>query len=294
MVAPVREKRGRTSLVALASCGLLLAAAASGCGSDEWPGSKEVHVGVKADQPGTGYRTGPYGSRSGFDIRIADMVANTLGKKLKFEDVSSGERETALGGETPHFVIATFSINDDRLAGKTVKPAVDFVGPYAKTHSGILVRKEDISPIRELPDLEGKNVCTWPGTTSGDMVSNVLPSHHEVEGDDAGDCVRRLTEGDGVDAVFTDTLILQGFAQDDDSLQVVKPNSGTFQYYGIALPKGHRDVCERVKEGLVRYMNSGKWDTDFKDNFESIKNVGMYKTTPRQVDRFSCRDKVGR
>ncbi|MEU2668044.1 hypothetical protein ABZ622_04100 [Streptomyces sp. NPDC007164] len=85
-------------------------------------------------------------------------------------------------------------------AGWQARAAIDFVGPYAKTHSGILVRKEGPPRIRELSD----------------------------------------------------------------------------------------------KEGLVRYMDSGGWDDDFKANFDSIKNTGMYKPTPRQADEFSCRDKVGR
>ncbi|MFF8917736.1 transporter substrate-binding domain-containing protein [Streptomyces sp. NPDC015032] len=249
---------------------------------------------MKADQPGTGYKNGTYGSYSGFDIRIAYMAAGALGKEPKFDDVASDERQTALGRETPHLVVATFSITDDRLAGKTTKPAVDFVGPYAKTQSGILVREGDRPGIHDLPDLKDKRVCTWPGTTSGVMASDVLPHYQEVEADDAGDCVRRLTGKQGVDAVFTDTLLLQGFAQKDKSLEVVAPKSGNFQYYGIALPKGHRDACEKIKGELKRYMGSGDWDRDFSTNFPSIKNMGAYKPTPLQVEKFSCRDKVGR
>ncbi|MEU9318894.1 transporter substrate-binding domain-containing protein [Streptomyces sp. NPDC048295] len=286
------------SRIAMVGCGLLLLAAASGCGSDEWPATKEVHIGVKADQPGTGYRNGTYGEYTGFDIRIAHMTAGVLGKKAKFFDVPSDERQTAVGSD--NLVVATFSIIDDRLSGKPTGPAVDFVGPYAKTLSGILVRTGDDPGIHELSDLEGKRVCTWPGTTSGAIApevlpySDLLPHYQKVEGDDAGDCVRRLAENDDVDAVFTDTLLLQGFAQEDPNLEVVKPETGTFQYYGIALPKGHRDVCEKIKEGLRQYMDSGKWDEDFATNFHSIKNKGAYKPTAGQVEKFSCQDRVGR
>ncbi|SFY36574.1 transporter substrate-binding domain-containing protein [Streptomyces atratus] len=277
------------SRIALAGCGLFFLAATSGCGSDEWPATEEVHIGVKVDQPGTGYRNGTYGAYTGFDIRIAYMAAGALGKEPKFFAVPSDERQTAVGRD--NLVVATFSIIDDRLIGKS---AVDFVGPYAMTHSGILVRKADRPGIRDVSDLKDKRVCTWPGTTSGVTASRAIPKYLTAEGSDAGDCVRKLTKKQGVDAVFTDTLLLQGFAQEDKSLEVVKPKSGTFQYYGIALPKGHRDGCEKIKEELKRYMNSGKWDIDFASIFHSINKKGDYKPTTEQVDKYSCQDKVGR
>ncbi|MEU3216034.1 transporter substrate-binding domain-containing protein [Streptomyces sp. NPDC006971] len=281
----------KLSRVALACCGTLLLATSTGCGSDEWPQGKKVRISVKADQPGTGYQEGKYGPRTGFDIDIARVAAEALGKEPDFSNVASDKRDVAIGEGDADLVVATFSINDDRLSGK-YGPAVDFVGPYAKTSSSILVREEDYSDVQKTDDLEGRKVCTWPGTTSGVVASENLPTHESIEGTDAGDCVNKLNQGD-VDAVFTDALLLHGFTKVYPNLQVVDLDSGNFQYYGIALPKGHRDVCEKIKAELKKYVGSHDWAQAFRESLRGSDPV-TYQPAPGDIDKYSCRDEVGR
>lgn len=295
MVAAVNK---RFSEISLGCCCLLLLAAASGCGSDEWPTTKKVRISVKADQPGTGYRKETYGAREGFDIVIANMAARALGKEPYFNDVASDARQTVIANDDADLVVATFSINDERLAGDgDSQSAVDFVGPYAKTQSGILVRGKEYPGTPKDVNLAGKRVCTWPGTTSGVTAPNAIDSRYtRVEGSDAGDCVRRLrSKGSGrVDAVYTDAMLLYGFTQEYDDLKVVDPGLGTFQYYGIALPKGHRDVCNKIKKALKKYIGSGAWDQDFKNSLKSIDKSLTYKPSLDDIDTYSCKNKVGR
>lgn len=282
--------RSMLSRVALACCGSLLLATSTGCGSDEWPQGKKVRVSVKADQPGTGYQEGAYGPRTGFDIDIARVAAEALGKEPEFSNVASDKRDVVIGEGDADLVVATFSINDDRLSGRD-GPAVDFVGPYAKTSSSILVRDEDRFDVRKTADLKGKRVCTWPGTTSSLVATENLPQHESVEGTDAGDCVRKLARGDA-DAVFTDALLLHGFTRKYPKLQVVDLETGNFQYYGIALPKGHRDVCEKIKAELKKYVGSHDWAQAFRGSLPG--NPVTYQPAPGDIDKYSCRDKVGR
>src|SRR5439155_15739706 len=63
-------------------------------------------VGVKFDQPNLGYKDAD-GTRCGFDIEIAQLIASKLGvdpSKIEYKEIASANRETAIkGGEIDYY-----------------------------------------------------------------------------------------------------------------------------------------------------------------------------------------------
>lgn len=295
MVAALRATLPRAVLTC---CVLLALAAATACQTaDDWPKGDHVQIGVKSDQPGTGYMA-KYPPHTGFDIKIAEVAAKALGKEPSYQVVPSEERQTSLDGEHGlDLVVATYSINNDRLTGANGMPAHDFVGPYATTYAGFLVRKKG-KRIRALKDLRGTQVCTWTGTTSMDTLKDRIPGLVPVGKRNASDCVESLLKG-RVAAVFTDQLLLYGFTGPYPELEVVPDLTiGSAEHYGIGLPKGHRGACEKIKEALKDYVSSGGWTRDFTDELQPIREAdphweSHYKPTSTQIDTYSCRDKLG-
>ncbi|MEV7866280.1 transporter substrate-binding domain-containing protein [Streptomyces sp. NPDC088124] len=292
-----RSRTIRTGAAVAALAGASLA----GCSSEPTSLFAEgrIEVGAKSDQPGTSYS--PHdGEFNGFDVTVAREVLDRVGvKSPDFEGVLSKNRARALHEGDVQLVAATYSITKDRMTPKSKSgdgEGLDFVGPYASTQQGILVRSEDSGNYKSLRDLSGRLVCVWQGTTSaavlGGKAYGDIPTVTET---DARDCVRKLREG-AVDAVSTDQLILYGFMEDDSSLTVERALTfGPFNDYGIAMAKGHREDCKKLQQALMDYAGSNDWDRDFQNNLPRVPKASRDEARPTDddIETYSCRDKPG-
>ncbi|MFJ2090290.1 transporter substrate-binding domain-containing protein [Streptomyces sp. NPDC087901] len=276
----------------------LLYVTVTGCSSD--PPSilgDHTEVGAKSDQPGTSFS--PHdGEYNGFDIAVVGTLMNMLGYDTpRFSGVLSKNRARLLHDGDVQLVAATFSITPTRMAPRSKGgDDLDFVGPYASTHQGFLVRANDRS-IRNLGDLDGKVVCVWEGTTSANELSKAAYDKivKRTE-DDANYCVNALKEKE-VDAVSTDQLILYGFMQANPSLKVVpgikfgEPND-----YGIAMAKGHRKDCVRLRDKLTEYVRQAtSWERDFQNSLPAVPKAvrDEAKPTESEISALSCVDEPG-
>lgn len=267
---------------------------ATACGASEPPSlfaSGKVSVGAKNDQPGTGvvhnYKF------SGFDVTVAQEILKSVGAEPDFGIVPSEDRSAVLTGKKKDLVAATFSITVDRM--KTL----DFAGPYASTYQGIMVRKND-HRFRKPEDLFGKSVCTWPGTTSATTLESPAYSRIAVyERPDASSCIEDLKVKKVADAVSTDQMILYGFTQENPDLRVVPDITyGSANYYGIAMDKGHRKDCLKLRDALRDYVSGNDWSHDFSTALWSIPKADAtwetdYKPRLETIDALSCRDQPG-
>ncbi|MER5639497.1 transporter substrate-binding domain-containing protein [Kitasatospora sp. NPDC002227] len=244
-------------------------------------------IGVKNDQPGTSVWS-EY-KRTGFDILVARRAAGAEGlavNKIAFNDLSSDDRVPALKDGRVDLVVATFSITDERQRD------IDFVGPYAVTRQGFMVRKGSPA-VRSVDDLAGKPVCAWTGTTSLDVLRNQYPKIHTQELADAQSCISALRTG-SVFAVSTDQLILHGFAHLDPSLVVVPDVTvGAPNRYGIGIGKAHRADCLDLAKKFAEYVGSSDWVEDFKQSFPDLTAGDAwtaFQPKPQQVTAMSCSD----
>ncbi|MFE2040563.1 transporter substrate-binding domain-containing protein [Streptomyces sp. NPDC059477] len=283
--------RGRALAIALAV--VLVGTSAAACGDPDptFLGRSRITIAHKNDQPGTSYK--PDYNYSGFDYLLGTRILDELGLKDPSRpiDVPSEERVTAITTREADLVIATFSITEERMA------EIDFVGPYAITYQGFIVGK-DGGDIHTVEDLDGRSVCTWKGTTSEQVLAR--PAYEDIDLDvlgDASDCFDELREGRS-DAVSTDQLILYGFADHyaDEGLRVLPGQTvGPPQYYGIGMPKGYREDCERLREIVKRYVDSSDWLADIKETLRLIPEnetdwQTQYRPSAAAIDSRSCRD----
>ena len=195
------------ALVVLAACG-------SGGGSGPnptpapvagAPGGK-LTIGVPFDEPGLGVRTGD--AYTGFDVDTAVYIAGALGvtrDNITWKEANADQRQQLLESGGADLIVSTFSITDQR------KQVVDFAGPYFVAHQDLLVRRND-TEITGPEALDGKTLCSVPGTTSAAYVtSHFLGNIKLTEKPRFSDCVTALANSE-VDAVTTDDVILAGFA----------------------------------------------------------------------------------
>jgi len=217
----------------------------------------EVTIGVKFDQPGIGFKGATDDVPTGFDPEMGKIIAGQLGLEpdaIKWVETISDNREPFLQEGTVDFVIASYSITDER------RQVVGQAGPYYVTGQSLLVAADDDS-INGPDDLDGKKVCSVTGSTS------IATVEEEYGAEPAGfdtysECVDQLKNG-SVDAVTTDGAILLGYAAEDpDALKVVgEPFSE--ERYGIGYNKDQPELCEFLNETITTAFEDGSFQKAF-------------------------------
>ena len=260
----------------------VLALALAGCGSDGGSGDTEatvvenpqfpqgsqmaqyaqsgkITIGVKYDQPGTGFLEPGSDTPSGFDVEMAEYVAGQLGvppEGITWKETVSDNREPFLQNGTVDLVLASYSIDPERRA------IVGQAGPYYVTGQQLLVREEDKNKITGPDDLQGVKTCSVTGSTSLETVQTEYGAN-PVPFDTYSACVRQLTAGT-VDAVTTDGAILLGYeAQDPEALEVVGPEFSTERYAIGYFPPDDTQMCEFLNDTIQQSYKDGYWQQAF-------------------------------
>ncbi|AXI79726.1 glutamate ABC transporter substrate-binding protein [Peterkaempfera bronchialis] len=232
-------------------------------------------VGAKADQPNLGFEDVTSGTRSGFDIEIAKMVAADLGfspDKIEFKTIPSTNRETAISGGEVDYYVGTYTINDER------KKSISFAGPYYVAGQDLLVG-QDNSDITGPESTKGKKVCSASGSTSIDRIKTY--GAEIVAFDTYSQCVDKLLDK-SVDAVTTDDAILKGYgAKYEGKLKVVgKPFSE--EPYGVGLNKDDKALRDAINNALEAHEKNGDW----KKAYDATLGKSGADATPPQLARY--------
>ena len=102
---------------------------------------------------------------------------------ITWKEANADQRQQLLESGGADLIVSTFSITDQR------KQVVDFAGPYFVAHQDLLVRRND-TEITGPEALDGKTLCSVPGTTSAAYVtSHFLGNIKLLEKPRFSDCV---------------------------------------------------------------------------------------------------------
>ena len=229
----------------------------------------ELKVGVKYDVPPFGFKNPQSEEIEGFDVDIAQRLADELGVELNAIEAISDNRIPFLIDGTVDLVASTMTITTDRDA------EIDFSEPYFIAHGRILVPKD--SDIQGIEDLAGKKVCTAIGSTYEAIIKEQAPKADLELVELYSDCYENLKNG-AVDAISTDDVILTGMIIQDDSLHMVGDELSV-EPYGIGIPDGDTEMKEFVDGVLADMFEDGSWDEIY------TEWVGTYTDTePEQPD----------
>jgi glutamate transport system substrate-binding protein len=270
----------RRIIVAAAAAALVLA----GCGDDEEPATVEeapsfaagstmariadagtVKVGTKFDQPGFGFK-GISDDPEGFDVEIAKIIAGKLGvavDKIEWVETVSAVREEVIEQGKVDFVVATYTINDER------KQRVTFAGPYYSAGQQIMV-KSDNSTITGPDSLKAnptQRICSVTGSTPAENIRPYLASPDQLRLlPKYEDCEAALKNGtDNIAAMTTDNVILLGFVSESDGAYKLVGEQFTEEPYGIGVKKGDTAFCEFINTTLKEASDDGSYAKAWND-----------------------------
>jgi glutamate transport system substrate-binding protein len=238
----------------------------------------KVTVGTKFDQPLFGLKN-LEGKPEGFDVEIAKLIAGEMGispDNITWVETVSANREPFIQQDKVDFVVATYTINDER------KQTVDFAGPYYEAGQDIMVAKGNPEGIAGPDDLAGKKVCSVTGSTPAENIRENYPEADLTEFDVYSKCAEALKNGQ-VQAVTTDNVILLGLiSQDEEAFELVdKPF--TKEPYGIGVKKGDTEFRNFINDTLEKIEQDGRWLAAWD---ATAGKVAPAKPTPPAVDRY--------
>lgn len=246
-------------------------------------GEGKLVVGTKYDQPGFGLRNPTTQELEGFDIEIAQLIAQRIfggtkeeaAQKIEFKEAVSKNREPFIQNGDVDIVVATYTINDTR------KQVVDFAGPYFVAEQDIMV-KNDNTEIQSVEDLDGKKVCTVKGSTSEKNLMAKAPQAEVTLFEGYSQCAEALTDG-RVEAVTTDNTILAGLVQASGGQFKLLKAPFSEEPYGIGLKKGDDAFRNFINDVLDEIYESGEWEEAFSSTLGAI---GLETPEPPEVDRY--------
>jgi len=226
----------------------------------------EITIGVKYDVPPFGLNNPQSGEVEGFDVDLANYIAERLGVEATFREATSDNRIPLLVDGTIDLILSTMTITEERDL------EIDFSEPYYVANGDVLVPEG--SEIASLDDLNGQRVCTALGSTYADTIEKEAPDADLRLVDLYSECFDQVQTG-SVDAVSTDNVILTGMVIQDESLELLGLDFTT-EPYGIGIPEGDTEFKEFVDESVAEYIDSGAWQDSY-DNW-----VGQYVDEEQQ------------
>ena len=206
-------------------------------------------AGVKYDVPPFGLNNPQSGEVEGFDVDLAQYIADKLGVELTTREATSDNRIPLLVDGRIDLILSTMTITEERDL------EIDFSEPYYVANGDVLVPEG--SEIQALDDLNGQRVCTALGSTYADTIEKEAPQADLRLVDLYSECFDQIQTGN-VDAVSTDNVILTGMVIQDPSLEILGLEYTT-EPYGIGIPEGDAEMKQFVDDTLAEYIDSGAW-----------------------------------
>lgn len=209
-----------------------------------------IIVGVKTDTRPFGYLEN--GKNVGFDVEIARYIAKDIfhdPSKVEFVQVTPSNRLYFLNVEKVDMVVATMTTSPERRA------IINFSKPYFVAGQALLVRAG--SPIKNLADLDNKNVGVLYGSTAEKNIRMLIPSVNVYGYKTYHDAYRALKAGT-IQGITSDDTILRNYALTDSSVKLL-PKRYTRELYAIGVRKGDdtKNLLKLIDMNISNMVNDG-------------------------------------
>ena len=217
---------------------------------DEIKEKGKLTVGTSADYPPYEFHTEIDGVDTivGFDIAIAQAIADDLGVELEIVDMSFDNLLMSLASGEFDMVIAAITSNEER------EKAVDFSVPYLVSKNLILVKTENAGKYKTIDDLAGAKGGAQTGTITYDRCVQYVGEATTVGLSKVQDLVMELQAGK-LDLLFLDYMTVLTYAEVKDDLEAVDVNiPSDAEGYQIAVQEGNKELQEYINGVLTKLL----------------------------------------
>ncbi|MDR0677116.1 MAG: ABC transporter substrate-binding protein [Holosporaceae bacterium] len=215
------------------------------CGCDEKRDDKFIKFGTSADYPPFEYYEN--GKIVGFEIELAQMIANELGKEVSIVDMPFDSILPSINNGTVDAGIAGFAPTEER------KKNFDFSDSYYHDAYGVVYKKEN--PITNKAQMAHTKVGTQLGTTVDIWLKKHVPSVTGITMSNNNQLIEALKAGH-VDCVFIGYAQCISFCEKNQNLKcslISEANEGSC----ILIKKGS-PLKDKLNAAIKSLIEKGK------------------------------------
>lgn len=175
----------------------------------------------------------------GFDISIAQFIADQFGVELEIVDMSFDNLLISLNKGDFDIVLAAMSSNEERAK------AVDFSSEYYFSNNVLLVLNEDADKYTTQESLQGITIAAQKGTVCETRAKELSGEDTVISLVKVQDMVAELLAGK-VDAILCDKPVATGYAAMQESLSMVDVGLVSEEGMSVAMQKGSAGLIEAI------------------------------------------------
>ena len=260
---------GTMSLLALAACGNTSGTANSATtdGSSalqEIKDSGKLVVGTCADYPPYEWHLVQDGEDKiiGFDIDIAQVIADELGVELEVIDMDFDGLIPALSTGKVDMIIAGMNPTEER------KQSVDFTDIYYTQKDALVIKSEDAKDIRSEDDLKKASLATQKATIQETYLLENFPDAEIQSVPKLNTAILYLVTGKA-DAVLMVETVARRYVEENEGLEIADFDvSSTPNKSAIAVANDSADFLDAVNDILDEMKESGQIEELMRTNIE--------------------------
>lgn len=196
----------------------------------------------------------------GYDVMIAQDIADDLGKELQVKKVSWAGLQPALESGEIDAIIAGMTADADREQG------IDFTTPYYESEMVMIVREgSEEAGYTDIQQFSGHNVIGQKSTNYDTIIDQINGVNHLTPKETYPELVVALQSGDA-DAITAELPVAEGIVSANEGLTIVRFDEGkgfdVDTTVSIGLKEGTRDTDEfnAVQEALDKISEETRLD----------------------------------
>ncbi|CAN5276468.1 basic amino acid ABC transporter substrate-binding protein [soil metagenome] len=246
---------------------LLFAACSKGEGSAA-PAPTEprvIVVGVNPDYPPMASTDEKTGEIKGFEVDLMNAIAEKGGFKIKWKSIPWKGIFGALDSHDIDAIMSSASITEER------QKTYDFSDPYYTISQKLVVNKADAGKVKELKDMDDRDVGVQLNTTGEHMVATQFPTWRRHSYDNAPLGFADLKAG-SIFGFMVDEPVADSFALADPKsadLFTSLPFQFSKENYGIVVRKGDAELLTKINAGL-KAAKEASVDRDLKKTWIDV------------------------
>ena len=190
----------------------------------------------------------------GFDVDIANEIANKIGVNLVIQEMDFDALVSALPAGKVDLVISGMNPTEERAK------VVDFSDIYYNSQHGILVRAEDADKYKTFADLEGAKVGAQLGSTQEQIAKAEIPNADLQLLANVNNLILELKSGK-VDAIVMEKPVAEMAVKNNPDLAVGEP---TYEEKtggnAVGVAKNNPELLAKINEVINELNESGKMD----------------------------------
>ncbi|WP_193372407.1 ABC transporter substrate-binding protein [Ornithinibacillus scapharcae] len=256
----IHLKKFILGILVLLVAGILAACGTGEANSSEKVDKKVLKMATSADFP-------PFesydseGKFIGFDVELAQAIADELGYELQIEDMDFDGLIGSLQAKRVDMVLAGMSATEER------RQNVDFSASYHSSGEMFISKQED--KFQDLASLEGKIVGVQLGTIQEEGADLLAEEYgFEVKKVDSASILIQELSSNRIDVAYMDKTVATGYINSQGLVGFDDPTTSS-PGMAIAFPKGS-ELVDEVDAILKKFEEDGtlqelkdKWLSDY-------------------------------